>query len=295
MENYRRYTSTAEHNKALNMLQGIVEGLNVDGSVSSAEMTELTHWCSLHENLRKFAPFNELLPMIEAALSDGVLTEEEKADILWVCGKNYLGKDYYDDITGTLQVLSGIAHGMLADQELNDAEIHALSEWVNHNDFLKGYYPFDEIDAMLCSVLSDKIISTEERESLMALLSSLVEFKDSYNLIETDFEALRLKYSVGGICAVAPHIEFENRAFCVTGDSYKASRKEIKDLIAAKGGLIRDKVTKATDYLIICDGGNPCWAYACYGRKVESAMQIRRAGGKVQLIAEVDLWDALEE
>ena len=74
MENYRRYTSTAEHNKALNMLQGIVEGLNVDGSVSSAEMTELTHWCSLHENLRKFAPFNELLPMIEAALSDGVQT-----------------------------------------------------------------------------------------------------------------------------------------------------------------------------------------------------------------------------
>ena len=294
MEEYRRYTSVAEHNKALNMLQGIVEGLNVDGSVSTTELQELTHWCSLHENLRKFMPFKELLPMIESALADGALTEEEKEDILWVCSRNHLGKDYYDDVTGMLQVLCGLAHGLLADNELNDNEISALAEWVSQNNFLKGHYPFDEIDAMLCSVLSDKIITYEERESLMALLGSLVEFKDSYNLVQTDYETLRKKYSIGGICAVAPHIEFENRTFCVTGDSYKASRKEIKDIISNNGGIIRDKVTKATDYLIVCDGGNPCWAYACYGRKVETAMQIRQTGGKIQLIAEIDFWDALE-
>ena len=56
---------------------------------------------------------------------------------------------------------------------------------------------------------------------------------------------------------------------------------------------MRPSVTTKTDYLIVGNAGNPCWAYACYGRKIEDAMNIRKDGGKVQIINETDFWDAV--
>jgi hypothetical protein len=53
-------------------------------------------------------------------------------------------------------------------------------------------------------------------------------------------------------------------------------------------------VTKNTDYLTIGADGNPRWAYACYGRKVEQAIQYREEGFSILLVHEYDLWDALE-
>lgn len=35
---------------------------------------------------------------------------------------------------------------------------------------------------------------------------------------------------------------------------------------------------------------NPCWAYACYGRKVEQAIGLRKAGSQLLLVHEADFW-----
>ena len=67
----------------------------------------------------------------------------------------------------------------------------------------------------------------------------------------------------------------------------------MKAEVEALGGAMRPSVTTKTDYLIVGNAGNPCWAYACYGRKIEDAMNIRKDGGKVQIINETDFWDAV--
>ena len=146
---------------------------------------------------------------------------------------------------------------------------------------------------MIHTVLEDKVITGDERNSLLAFMSNLIEFKDSYNLVETDFAELRKKYSISGICAYCPDVEIEGKLFCFTGESYRSTRAEIKAEIERLGGRFRTSVSKNTDFLVVGNAGNPCWAYSCYGRKIEEAMALRKEGAKILIINETDFWDAV--
>ena len=50
---------------------------------------------------------------------------------------------------------------------------------------------------------------------------------------------------------------------------------------------------KRVDYLVIGADGNPCWAFACYGRKVEKAVELRKSGVRIMIIHESDFHDAV--
>jgi NAD-dependent DNA ligase len=67
----------------------------------------------------------------------------------------------------------------------------------------------------------------------------------------------------------------------------------MKQTIEAKSGIFKSSVSKNTDYLIVGNAGNRCWAYSCYGRKIEEAMDLRKSGAKVQIVNEVDFWNAI--
>ena len=295
MEEYRAFTTPAELHKAVNTLRGIVAGINSDAAVGNAEIQELTHWCQLHGHLRDRHPFSEIIPVVEKACEDGVITDEESKDILWLCNNFADSNSYYDSITSSIQFLAGLIHGIMADGTLSDSEIAALKSWLNANTFLAGTYPFDEINSLLYAVLEDKVITPDEREQLMAFFGNLIEFKDSFNLTEVDFKALQEKYSIAGICAVCPEITFKDKVFCFTGESYRAKRHVMAEAVRALGGTARANVSAKTDYLIVGNAGNPCWVYACYGRKIEEAMQLRKAGEKIVIVNETDFWDAIED
>lgn len=292
---YRKFTKPAELHKSINTLRGIVAGLSTDASVNSAEIQELAHWCLLHAHLRDRHPFSEILPIVENACSDGVISEEESKDILWLCNSFADSGAYYDSVTSSIQFLSGMIHGIASDAELTDKEILALQSWIRANDFLVGTYPFDEINSLLSSILEDKHIDDDERNTLMAFFSNLIEFKDSFNLVEKDFTDLREKYSVSGICASCPNIQIEGHTFCFTGESYRSTRKEICETIESLGGICRSNVSAKTNYLVVGNAGNPCWAYACYGRKIEDAVALRKAGAQILIVNETDFWDTVED
>lgn len=295
IEEYRRYTSPAELHKAVNMLKGIVSGIKADEIIVDSEVVELTHWCSLHAHLRNKNPFSELLPVIENALEDGVIDAEEREDILWLCSNFEADCKYYDVITSATQYLNGLIHGIMADGKLTDKEIIALNQWLTDSDYLQGTYPFDEVLSLTSAMLADHKISPDERNTLMAFFSNFIDFRDSYNLMEPDFKKLREQYSVQGICAFCPEIEFEDKVFCFTGASYKATRAELADIVSSHGGLLRDGVSRKTNYLIVGNDGNPCWAYSCYGRKIEEAINLRKEGFKLQIVNETDFWDAVSD
>ncbi|MCI5842623.1 MAG: BRCT domain-containing protein [Clostridiales bacterium] len=295
LSEYRMFTKPAELHKAINTLRGIVAGITTDAKVDSAELNELIHWCELHAHLRGRHPFSELLPVIESACSDGVITDEESRDILWLCGNFVDNASYYNQITSSIQFLAGMVHGIMADNELSDKEIAALQSWIDANDFLAGTYPFDELHAILHSIMADKVITAEERDQLMAFFSIMIEFKNSLNLVEKDYTELRSKCNIGGICALNPVIEIVDKTFCITGEFYRGSRPEIHAKIAELGGVVRTSVSAKTDYLVVGNAGNPCWAYACYGRKIEEAVRLRKEGAKVVIVNETDFWDAIDD
>lgn len=186
-------------------------------------------------------------------------------------------------------------HGIMADGELSDSEITTLYAWIKANDFLTGTYPFDEINSLLSVILEDKKITDDERKQLMAFFSNIIDFSASANLSEEDFVQLREKYSVSGICAVCPEIVFKGKTFCFTGESYRAKRSEMAEAVRTLGGIAKSSVNRKTDYLVVGNAGNPCWAYACYGRKIEEAVQLRKEGAPVVIVNETDFWDALDD
>lgn len=296
IDDYRVFTSPQELHKAINTLQGLIVGIKADAEINTDEQWELSYWCKSHENLRKHHPFRELIPMIENALEDFIITEEESRDILWVCDNiQSTEKPYYDAITSSLQYLNGIIHGILADGYIDDAEIYALHDWIKNNEYLTGCYPFDEIESLLSSILLDGKITDDERGMLTAFLGDFIDTSASPNVHKNDLEILKQKYSVDGICSVCQNIDFSGNVFCFTGKSNRANREDISRIITNQGGIFKNNVTKKTRYLIVGVDGNPCWAYSCYGRKIEEAMNLRKNGQKLAIISEVDFWDILED
>lgn len=102
-------------------------------------------------------------------------------------------------------------------------------------------------------------------------------------------------FTLPGICSMCPEIAFDGRVFTFTGTSSKATRKQIADQITELGAAFAPNVTAQTHYLVVGAGGNPCWAFSCYGRKVEKAIDFRKSGNPILIIHESDFWDAVAD
>lgn len=291
--NYRQFTGKSEAHKAFNSLRGIIDGISLDTKINQKEIDELDKWCNKHEFLAKKNPFNDLITNVQVIISDNIITEEEVEDMKWLCNKFEDGFDFYDKFTSDLQRLQGICHGILADGVVKDDEVIALNDWLNAHNHLSTYYPYDEITSLITEVLEDGIVDKEEKKLLKKYFNEFVNLNDAelQEQINNDVKDVR----IGGICAIAPEIKFIDNQFCFTGTSERSSRSEIAKTIEEYGGKYVNSVSKKTNYLIVGDDGNPCWAYACYGRKVEKAIKLRKEGEQIIIVHENDFWDEIED
>ena len=207
--------------------------------------TYLRKWISEHDIVRHKHPFNELLPVVENAISDQVLTNEEKHDIMWLCEHMSHQDIFYDCITHDIQRLHGVMGGIIADDKITTTETKGLSEWLANHDHLKACWPYDEIDAIVTHVLSDGIVDNDEKQILKAFFSEFSTGKTIKNPA-----ALKGK-TISGVCAVCPEIDFEDHKFCFTGASTRFRRKDLKEIVEQHGGIFTDSVSRYLDYLII--------------------------------------------
>jgi hypothetical protein len=295
-EPYFKFTRRQRVDLAIHTLEGILKGIAIDGQIQPAECRELYNWYNEHRQLIAYHPFSELVPVVQAALADGVISTEERDDLLWLCKNMSAGSFFYDEITNDIQVLHGMLHGILTDDVVTEEEIKALSEWIETNSHLKGTYPFDEIDSLLTMVLQDGKLDDKEKSLLKDFFEDFISYSSAKRSEQAKSEKVNKKeMRLTGICAVCPVIEFPNHVFCFTGASRRATRHDLARQVESRGGVFTNTVTKNLDYLVIGAAGNPCWAYGCYGRKVEQAIKYRREGSKLILVHENDFWDAIED
>lgn len=287
---YLRFTRKMNLDKTVHILEGILKGMAIDSVITEAEVRELIRWRDENIEYAEQHPFNEIMPKVNAALKDGVITVEEKDDLLWVCNNLHTDSIYYNALTSDIQRLQGLLHGVLADGVLNDEEIRRLDNWVSENDHLKGCYPFDEIESLLTTILSDGRIEEKERSSLKAFLE---DFAIVGGVPSEQIGSRHL--AVSGVCATCPEITFDDRLFCLTGESPKGTRMDIARRIETIGGKVIENVREDLNYLVVCAEGNWCWAFACYGRKVEKAVNYRKKGLPIIIVHENDLWDAIAD
>lgn len=291
----RRFTGKIERNKILNTLKGIIIGIGIDKIINDEEVTELFSWIKMHNEYQEKWPFTELFPLVQEIIKDKIITEEEMDDFMWLLKKIEDSSDYGDVITNDIQVLAGICHGILADNKISEEEVVQLENWLFENEQLVGVYPFDELESLIVSILADKVITEEERDLLKVFISDFVVESDSVNIDFSKIKEKKKEMCIGGICTINPQIEFKNKNFVFTGVSSSMSRAELKNAIECRGGHFYDTVILNTDYLIICEKNNPCWAFCTYGRKVEKAVNMRKQGYKISIIREVDFLDAIIE
>lgn len=86
-DGYRRFTGRAEFEKAVNSLIGLIEGITIDATINESEVGFLNTWLDGQRIRADKHPFNEIFPVVEGAIADGILSMEERDDILWLCKK----------------------------------------------------------------------------------------------------------------------------------------------------------------------------------------------------------------
>lgn len=289
-----RYTLKSEMERALRILEGIVRGISIDGKINTMEIAELQNWYGIHRNLIQRQAFDDLITILDEALKDGYLSAEEKADIIWLCSRYTSNSIYSDLVTNDIQKLYGLLHGIIADNVIELREIEKLSDWLHNKNHLIGVYPYDELYSLIISVLEDGQITADERDMLKAFFSEFVDIKTSINLNYEELQELRKTINITGVFSASPQMLIQGHLFCFTGRSSKATQAEIKNIIESAGGKFKNHIVKDTAYLIVADEGNPCWAFSCYGRKVEQAVKMRKAGSKIQIVRENDFWNQIQ-
>ncbi|MCX7550488.1 BRCT domain-containing protein [Xanthomarina sp. F2636L] len=287
------FTSKARADKAINSLKGILLGINLDEQVNEKEINELKKWAENHRSLINRNPFKEFMTIINETVSNNIPATETIEDLFWLCQKYENDNYYYNAVTTDLQTLQGICHGILADGIINEKEVRDLEKWLEQNTHLSTYYPYDEIRSLMLSIVSDGIIEEEEILILKAYLNQFVNIENKEIAKQIDQDTADI--NISGHCTSDPNIDFDGKTFCVTGVLKSGNRSELEKLISDLGGIPTRTVTKKTDYLIVGDNGNPAWAFACYGRKVEKALEMRKSGHQICLVHEFDFMDAVED
>lgn len=286
-------TSKSQADKAINSLKGILLGINLDKVVNSDEIHELKNWVKKHHDLVLRNPFREFMLIIDSISEEDLGLTETIEDLFWLCQKYEGDNYYYNAVTTDLQTLQGLCHGILADGEISDKEIFDLDKWLDDNEHLNTYYPYDEIRSLVLSIVSDGKVTEDELLVLKAYFSQFVNLANSD--IQQKIKEDTKEVNISGLCTSEPIVNFDGKTFCITGVLKNETKESLKLKITNLGGITTDSVTKKTDYLVVADNGNPAWAFSCYGRKVEKAVNMRKEGHVITMIHEFDLYDAIED
>jgi len=275
--------------RLLHELEGLIVGVQADGVITPAEVSRLGRWLAENELYASIHPFSELKTHLEQVLADRAITTDECEDLLFAIRKLTRSNPYFDALRTGLQVLMGLLAGVSADKQLGDAELRAISDWAEESNHLQGLWPFDE-----CCTVAIAIRAAGRADERKQYLFDLArQFPVAGDLDEETGELPPLL--VNGVCAIDPQIIFQDSRFVFTGESRRATRSALETLVAERGGEPWPRVTADAHYLVVCDGGNPLWAFSCYGRKVEQAYKLRKKGHRIMIVHEADFWDAVAD
>lgn len=287
----QRNISKASLNKSINTLIGMIEGIAVDSAINATEIDFLNMWLDEHKEVLGRHPFNEIAPVLQQAADDQILTSEQKDDLMWLCEK-LTSTDFYDQVTAGIQRLHAILGAVASDGVVTENEVLGLRIWLNNHNYLKTVWPYDEIESLITSVLADQRVTPEEQKMLQQYFMEFTALLDDRTITNPPEQK---GFSVAGLCATCPDIEFLNKVFTLTGNFSAHSKAELGSLIQDRGGEVTANVSKKTNYLVIGADGSPDWTFACYGRKVEKAIELRKQGIPVVIAHENDLNDAIAD
>ena len=173
--------------------------------------------------------------------------------------------------------LLGIAHGLIADGHVNQAEAEYLQKWLVSNCSSNSNPILNNLLTRVNEYLRDNTLDEEESNQLFHTLESFAG---------GDFEIGEIqKSSLHFFDNPPPDIVFKDKLFCFTGTFAFGSRKACEEAVCCLGATSGNLV-KNTDYLVIGIYATDSWIHSAYGRKIEKAMQMKQNGALIKILGE---------
>lgn len=245
------FISQKDFIRELKILFGVLQGIEMDKVINNKEVLFLKQW---KDKFKGKSEGEEFVEILEKILDDNIVTKTE-INILNKLILDEIVEYYSAEETQALLILEGIINGITADNKINKEELNSLQNWLYHNQYLKGNYPYDKILYTVNNTLEDGIISEDELENLVNV------FNEFFSPIK------ELKKQV---------IEFKDKKFVLTGDFKFGTRKEVTNYIENKGGIVKSGVSSKIDYVVIGNLGSTEYSYGTYGSKVKKALELNK-------------------
>jgi NAD-dependent DNA ligase len=209
-----------------------------------------------------------------------IYKNDKKEEIMEVDahGQPGLAINWHRNLIKSVESLLGICRGLIADNQLNTAEIGFLDTWLRENQEVARAWPGDVIARRIAHILSDGVVTDEEARDLKETLSQITGgFLDHG--------------APSGTATIFPtesvhSILFDNTIFCFTGKFIYGSRARCQMATEALGGMCIPDVTQKLHFLVIGALASRDWINTSFGRKIEKAVQLRNAGHSVRIISE---------
>lgn len=169
----------------INELIGIIKGINFDGVINDKEVVRLQSWVDKNRDLAYKPRQVELIKLVDTVLEDSIITDDDRETMLVYCDK-FLND--MSDNTAKIYELNGIVEGIVCDGEVNEPEVYHLKEWMEANgDAIRQHKPSEALCKIVDDILADGVVTKEEQEQLLQLLSARIsEFQ-----FETKLEYLK--------------------------------------------------------------------------------------------------------
>jgi hypothetical protein len=169
----------------INELIGIIKGINFDGVINQMEVKRLKSWVNKNRNLAYELKEAQLIRLVDQVLEDMIVTDDERELLISYCDKYLKGSS---DDTAKIYELNGIIEGIVCDNEVNEREVYHLKAWMdNHAAIVRNHKPSASICKIIDDILADGIVTAEEQETLLQMLSARI----SSTQLETKIEFLR--------------------------------------------------------------------------------------------------------
>ena len=135
-------------------------------------------------------------------------------------------------------------------------------------------------------VLEDGIIEEHERQLLVKRMDEVIQVlnPDGKSKLES-----QIKPSGDSLIFDEVPIEVAGSTFVLTGEFDSGKKPEVKQRIIEAGGTVKSTPSKKTNFVVVGQKGNKAYAYTCYGRKVEMAINFRNANQPVRIVREAQL------
>lgn len=188
--------------------------------------------------------------------------------------------------TRAVEHLMGLVSGMISDADLNDKEIIMLRTWLTEHPEATTGWPGSVIARKLQEIMSDGLITADERAHLLKTLHSLTG--NDFSLTGSSAP------EVAGLpIEDAVTITLAGSMICLTGEFLFGTRAACERLVLAAGAMCADNVSRKVDILAVGTNVSPDWAHTSFGRKIQRAVELQDQGHPIEIISEKKLLDSL--